>query len=103
VVDYDTRSNRHAIRYEDDGVQATLNLKNVSWNIYNERGAPGANPERQGARRALESSDDEDLLEVSGSSTIKWGTFACARLFNAARLCQCIQQSSHTTVQTSIA
>jgi hypothetical protein len=79
VVTYDTRSSCHTVKYQDNGAEATVDLKDVSWNIHNERGAPGANPERQGGRRALESSDDEDLLEVRRFPTITWNTFACPR------------------------
>lgn len=80
---YDAQSNQHTIKYADDEAQINVNLKHVSWNIFNARGAPGADPERQGACRALESSDEEDLLEVSGSPTTIWGTSACLASHNA--------------------
>ena len=58
VVAFDARSQCHTVVYEDTGEEATVDLQDedVVWNMHSARAVPGA------SGRAVESSDEEDLL-----------------------------------------
>jgi len=101
VVAFDTRLRRHTVKYDDSGESVTLDLGSVTWNMHNARAAPGA------SGRALESSDEEDLLDAAigkgapGKKSAAAGRGkAKAKAKRAHQICTYMYIHTHTHTQT---